>query len=53
MTMRKPISVVVAVGSVWLGGSVGAAALEKANAAPLAGSTSVADPSAPTTSRSS
>lgn len=37
MTARKLISVVVAVGSVWLGGSVGAAALEKANAAPLAG----------------
>ncbi len=45
MTTRKLISVVVAVGSVWLGGSVGAEALVKANAAPLAGA-SVPDPSA-------
>ena len=36
MKVGKMISVVLAVGSVWLGGSLGAAALEKANGAPLA-----------------
>ncbi len=42
MTVKKLVSVVVAVGSVWLGGSLGAAALDKANAAPLAGTASTA-----------
>ena len=38
MTIKQLISVVVAVGSAWLGGSLGATALERANAAPLTGS---------------
>ena len=42
MTVKQLVSVVVAVGSVWLGGSLGAAALDKANAAPLAGTASTA-----------
>ena len=45
MTGKRLVSAIVAVCSVWLGGSLGAAALEKANAAPLAGRASVAEPS--------
>jgi hypothetical protein len=47
MTLNQVISVVVAVGSAWLGGSLGAAALERANAAPLTRTASVALPVAP------
>ncbi len=36
MTIKQIISVLAAVTSAWLGGNLGAAALEKANAAPLA-----------------
>jgi hypothetical protein len=45
MKLTKMISAIVAVGSVSLGGSLGAVVLEKANAAPLAGNVSVAGPS--------
>jgi hypothetical protein len=45
MTVKEWFGVALAVGSAWLGGSVGAAALEQANAAPLArASHSVASP---------
>jgi hypothetical protein len=37
MTLTKMISAIVAVCSVWLGGSLGAVVLEKAKAAPVAG----------------
>jgi hypothetical protein len=47
MRTKQMISVVVAVGSAWLGGSLGAVALERANAAPLARTSSVATPATP------
>ena len=36
MKVKRIISIAVAVGSAWLGGSLGATALNQANAAPLA-----------------
>ena len=44
MTWTKMISAILAVGSGWLGGSLGAVTLAQANAAPLAGNASVAQP---------
>ena len=36
MTIKQLLSIVVAIGSAWLGGAIGATALERANAAPPA-----------------
>jgi len=45
MTTKRLVSIVVAIGSVALGGAAGSAALKQANAAPLAGSASLAEAS--------
>jgi hypothetical protein len=45
MTTKRLVSIVVAIGSVALGGAAGSAALKQANAAPLAGSASLVEAS--------
>jgi hypothetical protein len=45
MTTKRFVSIVVAIGSVALGGAAGSAALKQANAAPLAGSATLVEAS--------